>query len=139
MDDSLTKNAVGIIKYAPIFLLFNGFWMIDNQQIFGNVWFYIMRETDQMKSGHSIRDALIVNYSTPLQLLAFGAVFLIIIQILVPYEDLARLGFSMAQSEIEVDEDLPNFFSAIKISHADEIVQEAKNMRENYGFEIENP
>ena len=34
MDDSLSNNALRMIQFAPLFLLFNGYWMIDNQQIF---------------------------------------------------------------------------------------------------------
>jgi hypothetical protein len=33
-----------------------------------------------------------------------------------------------------VDEDLPNFLSTVKISHADEILLEYENMHKNYGF-----
>jgi len=54
-------------------------------------------------------------------------------------EFLARCGFSLSGKDINVDEDLPNFFEAIKFSQADELIQEFYNMRENYGFEIYNP
>ena len=30
MDDSLSKNAIQILMWAPIFMIFNGFWMIGN-------------------------------------------------------------------------------------------------------------
>ena len=33
-----------------------------------------------------------------------------------------------------VDEDLPNFFEAVKLVDADWLVYENKNLRENYGF-----
>ena len=35
-----------------------------------------------------------------------------------------------------VDEDLPNFFEAVKLVDADWLVYENKNLRENYGFNI---
>lgn len=35
----------------------------------------------------------------------------------------------MQEKDIEVDEDLPNFFKSIKLSQADEILAEEKNMR----------
>lgn len=44
----------------------------------------------------------------------------------------------MSIQDIIVDEDLPNFFDAVKISQADEIIEEAKNIKENYDFEIED-
>lgn len=37
-----------------------------------------------------------------------------------------------------MDEDLPNFFEAIKLRQADEIVSEYYNIRNRYGLEIED-
>lgn len=45
----------------------------------------------------------------------------------------------MAHKEICVDEDLPNFFTAIKLSQADELLEEQINMRENFGFQHNDP
>jgi hypothetical protein len=47
-------------------------------------------------------------------------------------EQLMRWGFSMSSKKIEVDEDLPNFFKSLKLSHADELVMENENMEKNY-------
>lgn len=45
----------------------------------------------------------------------------------------------MADKEISVDEDLPNFYKSIKLSHADELVKENENMMNNFGFEPNDP
>ena len=45
----------------------------------------------------------------------------------------------MSNKDIIVDEDLPNFFSAIKLSQADEVVLESRNCKRNYGIEIQDP
>ena len=45
----------------------------------------------------------------------------------------------MADCEIAVDEDLPNFFKSVKLSQADELIAENKNMMENFGFEPNDP
>jgi len=50
-----------------------------------------------------------------------------------------KWGFSMSEGEIEVDEDLPNFFKALKMSSANELIAEYKNMKENFGFETTDP
>lgn len=65
MDNSLNNNALNMITFAPIFLLMNGFWFVDNKAIFENVWFYKMRFTDNMKSGHFL-EGFHVTHSTPL-------------------------------------------------------------------------
>jgi hypothetical protein len=45
----------------------------------------------------------------------------------------------MAGKDIEVDEDLPNFFDAIMLSQADEIVKEAQNLKSEYNVEFVDP
>lgn len=49
------------------------------------------------------------------------------------------MGYGMQQKDIEVDEDLPSFFDAIRLSQADEIIAEEENMQTNYGFQIQDP
>ena len=31
MDDAMIKNALSIIKFSPLFLMINGYWMISNK------------------------------------------------------------------------------------------------------------
>lgn len=137
MDDTLSKKALQLIKWAPLFLLFNGYWMLSNQQIFNNKWHFIERNSDSMDAEHHIQ-RIDVNWATPVQVMAFASVFIIVLQTVFAAK-LQRWGFSMSPQDIIVDEDLPNFFSAIKLAQADEIILENKNLKENYGFEIEDP
>jgi hypothetical protein len=70
--------------------------------------------------------------------MAFASVFIILLQGVFA-KQLQGWGFSMSAQDIIVDEDLPNFFSAIKLAQADEIILENRNMMENYGIETEDP
>lgn len=45
----------------------------------------------------------------------------------------------MADTEINVDEDLPNFFKAVKLSDADELVLENNNLMRNYYVQPNDP
>ena len=45
----------------------------------------------------------------------------------------------MSSKKINVDEDLPRFFDAIKLSQADELIAEQYNMKKNYGFIPNDP
>jgi len=72
-------------------------------------------------------------------MMVFMSTVLIILQIVIPKQYLSLWGFSLQQKEIMVDEDLPNFFSAVRLNQADEIINECDNLRDNYGFEIEDP
>ena len=52
MDNKLNNNALNMLRYAPMFLLMNGFWLVDNRTIFNNQWHYKDRVTEFMKSDH---------------------------------------------------------------------------------------
>lgn len=54
MDNALSNSVLSILKFAPLLLLFNGFWLLDNRQSFDNYWFYKNKSTDYMKSGHKV-------------------------------------------------------------------------------------
>ena len=54
-------------------------------------------------------------------------------------EHLQRWGFTLQEHDIEVIEDLPNFFEAVKLYHADQIIKEFENLRDNYMIEIQRP
>lgn len=89
-----------------------------------------------MKSDHPI--GFRVNWSTPTMLFGILAVCLYIIQVSLG-KYLAGWGFQLADHEINVDEDLPHFFEAVKLSQANELVIENSNMMNNYGFEPNDP
>lgn len=82
------------MRWAPLFLLFNGFWIVDNQQMFKGSWNYIMRETDSMISGHYIHD-LEITQSAPLFMMVFMSTILLILQTVIPDKLLAIWGFSL--------------------------------------------
>ena len=54
MDNALSKSVLSILKFGPICLLFNAFWLLDNKQFFDNFWLYKDKTTDNMKSGHLV-------------------------------------------------------------------------------------
>jgi len=134
LDDKLTNNLIAKMKWAPLIMLFNGYWMLSNQQIFNNKWSYVpdSLSTTHMKSGHFI--SFSVNWASPMLIMALCAVFLILFIAIVPNEYRMKWGFSLQEKKIEVDEDLPNFFDTILLSAADEIVLEEENLMNNYGF-----
>jgi hypothetical protein len=78
MDDSLSTNALNKLKWAPLFLLFNGFWMLDNRQIFANTWAYKERLSDSMASKH-IFNGIEINWSTPLLVMSAASIFIRVI------------------------------------------------------------
>jgi hypothetical protein len=49
---------------------------------------------------------------------------------------LKKWGFSFGGTKINVDENLPYFFKAIRLTDADWLLKENDNLEQNYGFEI---
>jgi hypothetical protein len=107
LDDKLTLNAVSMLKYAPLLLLFNAYWMVTNRQIYVNEWHWIAKSTETMISNHFVVYG--IHWGTPvLFMVACGVILQILLRLLA--DSLQRLGYGMARVDINVDEDLPNFF-----------------------------
>jgi hypothetical protein len=77
-----------------------------------------------------------INQASPLCIMCVTCVFIIIFTSIVPGEILLKWGFSMSVDELEVDEDLPNFFEALMLSEAEKIIAENKQMMTEFGFEL---
>jgi hypothetical protein len=114
LDDQLTNNLIEKCKFAPLLMMMNGYWMLSNQESFANSYSYISTILDpHMKSEHFL--TFKVNWAFPMLLLASSAIFILIIQ--KTFDDTLRtMGYGMQKKDIEVDEDLPNFFEAIRLS-----------------------
>lgn len=64
-----------------------------------------------------------VRQCTPLMLMAIAMLIIFLAGVLLK-KALKRWGFGFSATKIEVDENLPNFYEAVKLSDADWIVQE---------------
>ena len=64
-----------------------------------------------------------VNWATPVLFMCAAAVTVFVAQKILK-NHLQALGFAMTSKDIEVDEDLPNFFKCVKPSQSDELVME---------------
>jgi hypothetical protein len=133
LDDKLIRNCLHMLKWAPLLLLSNGFWMVSNQQIFNNVYHFINEGSESMKSNHFFQINK-VTHAEPLLLFAFACIALIFIFVFAR-DWMIRLGFTLGQTDIEIDEDLPNFFKAVSLSQANEVVERDHYLKLNYGFE----
>lgn len=68
-------------------------------------------------------------------MLALVVLGIILMQVFMK-KPLKRWGFSFGGSKINVDENLPYYYSAIRLQHADWLLKENANLKDNYGFEI---
>jgi len=123
LDDKLTKNAVSILKFAPILFLFNGYWMLSNRQMFEGVLNLRQSLDDVMVTGHDFSSIYKVNQAIPALLIAVAVLIIFLLQKCFK-KQLKKWGFGFSKNKIQVDENLPYFFDAIKLSEADWIVKE---------------
>ncbi len=71
LDDTLTLNALSVLRWAPLLLLMNSFWMLSNKQMFSNHWSYISFKSESMLSNHFFEIEL--NQAAPLLIVTFTA------------------------------------------------------------------
>ena len=89
-----------------------------------------------MLTGHTF-GAIVVDQASPLLLIG-AALFVIIFMQTFFKKTLRNWGFSSGGAKINVDENLPFFFTAIRLQDADWLLAENKVLKEEYGFEIIN-
>jgi len=117
--------------------------MVGNRQIFENHY----RHTDQDEvwapTDHQLwRDgAEYVNRTTPtlfvLLIAAFITFYTVFLRDIVA-ERFYGFTYSMSADDIEIDEELPNYFDALKTSHIHEIIKGYSQIKTLFGFEIED-
>jgi hypothetical protein len=133
-DEKMTKNALSILRWASLFYMFFGYWQLSNLSIFHNYWTYIKDSASKRISGHLISE-IHVDHASPLLLMG-TAIFAIIFLQTFFNKYLKRWGFSFGTASLNVDENLPFFFTGLKLKDADWLLQEYTNLYENYGFSI---
>jgi hypothetical protein len=134
MNDSITRQVMSLLKFAPLFLIFNSYWILDNKQTFDNKWLYKMESVDHMPSGHLL--TFRIGQASPLFFICLVSISILILQFTIPLKLLMKAGFAAATQDVGVDEDLPDFFDVVKLVDANSIIKENETMQEMYGFEI---
>lgn len=123
MDDKMTVNAMNLLSYTPILFLFNGYWMLSNRQMFANEVNQVNSSSEEMSSGHFWSTLSELNQATPMLMIAIAFVVIITLRVAF-YDQLSKWGFTISANQIEVDENLPNFYEAVKLRDADWLVKE---------------
>jgi hypothetical protein len=133
-DDAMTRNTLRILNWAPLVYMLMGLWMSGNRQIFGNHTYPIKHATDPAKSGHTIAQVFSNDewdQSRPFFIIAMilligiplGAVSAWILQC-----------FGIGEVDINIDEDLANYYDAVEDEDRDEIIKDEENIRSEYHF-----
>jgi hypothetical protein len=100
-DEKMNSAAIGILKYAPLFMMFFGFWTLGNRQIFTNTPEPKENQSDPVPTQHNM--SLPVDQALPMFI--FGCIFFIVLF----FNDLflnllIKLRLCKSKEEDEVDE-----------------------------------
>ena len=93
--------------------------------------------TDEMSSAHFWTTLGQLTQATPILMIALAFVVITLMRILA-YDLLSSWGFTISGNKIEVDENLPNFYTAVKLSDADWLVKECQYLEDTYKFSFAN-
>lgn len=135
LGDALSKDVLQVLKFAPLFMIFNSFWMLDNRQIFDNKWHYVQELYVPMRSGHFF-DEIRRNQASPLGYSLFFVTFIILIESFISREWLVSHGYSMSQTHVMLDEHLPNFRDALPEKSLRQFEVQYEYLFKGYKFEI---
>jgi len=119
--------------YGPLLMLFNGYWVMDNLQIFDNIWSFKENSYDHMLSTHTIQFR--ITQSSPMLFCCMISLAILFLRWVIPQRKLILAGLTMTPYIKEVNEELPSFFEALRIPQADAIVKQYSGIQELYGFE----
>ena len=123
LDDRLTKNAITMLSYSPILFLLNGYWMTSNKQIFDSQVNEKTISSEKMFTGHTLSTTTDLNQALPLLIIG-ACIFVIVFMTRFFPLALQKWGFTFKGDIPPVDENLPNFFEAVKLADADWMVHE---------------
>jgi len=134
-DDKMTKNAVGVLKFAALLYLFFGYWMLSSPQIFQNEVYPKETIAGIQPTAHVPIESMMVDQAIPVFLIGCVMLFITLMQTFAKGL-LKSWGFAFGSKTLNVDENLPPFWDAIKFSQAEWLQKENNNLKENYGFKI---
>lgn len=129
-DDSLNKSALYIMKFAPLTMMLFGYWVMGNRQIFSNDVTSRTLKTDPVITNHKGYEVM-VNQDLPLFIMsALLVIFLIasgFFKTILHY-----LGIISEEKEIEVDEQLGNYFNCLSNNVRKGWLIDELHMRKNH-------
>mmetsp|Transcript_21710 Transcript_21710/g.16011 ORF Transcript_21710/g.16011 Transcript_21710/m.16011 type:complete len:569 (+) Transcript_21710:1-1707(+) len=139
-DNKLNDRVLGILSYAPLFLLTFGYWMVSNKQLLSNDYiYYVVQSSDIMETGHLWTSVFkkegYLNPGMPLLICFWAMVVLFIFRgwlhsFMTNHFSFYRVG------EFEIDEGLPNYFNTLDDHDRKWSIKEEENCRNVLHFKI---
>ena len=133
----MTENAFKLLSYVPIIFLFNSYWMLSNRQFFDNVINKVDLLSEQMESSHTWSTLFEMQPTTPILLISVIITAIALLKTITP-KLLKKWGYVISSSTLDVDENLPDFYSALKMKDKEWFLSENKRMKDQYAYMVAN-
>ena len=133
-DEKLNNNVLGLLTWAPILYLSFGYWMLSSKQLLGNKLDEKTYSSEVALTGHVwtdvfTADAYGANPGMPF-LIVFWIVFFGTFFRNTFYKYLTGWFPSLKIGDLEIDEDLPNYFNTIDDNDRNWSIKEEEYSRE---------
>jgi len=131
-DEKLNESAIRKMKYAPIFMMFFGYWCMSNVQLFTNKSGEIVSTLVPVDTFHTMF-SFNVNQALPLVIVGFLLLIIIFFDDLVQ-KALIWIGLLSADDEDEVDEGLGTYWECIDEHDRQVWYLDETHMQKNLGI-----
>jgi len=141
-DDKLNKAVLGLMTYAPILFLSFGYWMLSNHQLYNNDVFEFTYSDDVITTNHIwysvFTPEAYTNCPSMPVLLTFWFVFFFTVFRNQIFGFITKHVKFMRVGEMELDENLPNYFTTLDEHDRNWSIKEEENCNKLMNFEILN-
>lgn len=120
------------MKFAPLFMLFFGYWCFSNKQIFSNEVYPIHFTTEAVQTGHKVW-SMNVNPGLPLLLVGLAIAGMMLFSEFT-LRLLRKYGVLAEDEEDEVDEGLGSYWECINDHDRREWMLDELHMQKNLGI-----
>ena len=141
-DESLNKNALAILTWAPVLFLAFGYWMLSSRQLLRNDLVDPLTSSIGVRYSHHTVSAvfkpteyLATNPAMPL-LVTFWAILALTIFRNFIYKCVMTVLPFLHIGNFEIDEDLPNYFVTLDENDRNWSIKEEENARNILGMKI---
>jgi hypothetical protein len=138
-DAGLNESVLKIMSFAPLLFLSFGYWMLSNIQLFSNTVFDIAYGRDNRLYGHKWTSAFsadsfsVSNPATPLIVMFWVFLVLIILNVFF-YKIITGLCPKFKVGDLQVNEELENYFETLDTNDRNFSIKEEENSREVMGL-----
>lgn len=132
-DEKMNSGSIQIMKLAPLFMFFFGYWCMTNKQIFTNESYEIIRTIEAVQTGHTFW-SMNFDQGFPLLIIGLFTTFCYVAKQMV-FGILLKYKIIEEEQEDEVDEGLGTYWECLNDHDRREWMLDELNLQKNLGIQ----